>query len=117
MQQAIVRTGTTARWSDTVTYGKTAYLCEVPSNEQDDMAAQTRSLLQVINARLKEIGSDKNSILNASIYITDRDHVAVFNALWDDWLPAGTAPVRACIIADLVNPALLVEVQLIVAVH
>ena len=117
MADTIKRTGTTARWSDAVTHNKTVYLCEVPANDGEDMLAQSKNLLALLDERLAEVGSDKSSILNVTIYITDRANVAVFNQLWEAWLPAGTAPVRACIIADLVSPGLLVEIQMIAAVH
>jgi len=38
------------------------------------------------------------------------------NEVWDEWMPAGNAPARACIEARLAFPDLLVEIGIIAAV-
>ena len=38
-----------------------------------------------------------------------------FNALWDEWIPSGTAPVRACLHAPLTDPAMRIEIQMVAA--
>ncbi|HEX4261850.1 MAG TPA: RidA family protein, partial [Acetobacteraceae bacterium] len=38
----------------------------------------------------------------------DRD---AMNALWSAWLPAGGAPARACVEANMADPRLLVEIM------
>jgi len=37
------------------------------------------------------------------------------NAVWDQWIPKGHAPARACVEARLARPDLLVEVSIIAA--
>ncbi|GLR24981.1 RidA family protein [Limnobacter litoralis] len=116
MSSPIERTGTTQRWSDTVTHNQTVYLCEVPEDPKADIAGQTLNVLGLLEARLKEAGSSKSRILSCTIFITDRAHIAKFNELWDAWVPEGCAPVRACVVADLLNPDWKVEIQMTAAV-
>ncbi|MNI96160.1 Endoribonuclease L-PSP [compost metagenome] len=52
----------------------------------------------------------------ANIYLKDIGDIAAFNAQWDAWIPAGTAPVRACVQACLAHEGYKVEVQLTAAV-
>ncbi|MDH4395521.1 MAG: RidA family protein [Limnobacter sp.] len=112
----IQRYGTTQRWSDAVVFNRVAYLCEVPSNLDGDIHAQTQEVLGLLKSRLEEVGSSGECILNATIYIPDPADLPGFNALWDAWVPQGTAPVRACIHAALTNPKMRVEVTLQAAI-
>jgi len=116
MSSPIARAGTTQRWSDTVTFNNTVYLCEVPEDAKADIAGQTSNVLGLLEARLLEAGSSKSHILSCTIFITDRAHIAKFNELWDAWMPAGCAPVRACVVANLLNPDWKVEIQMTAAV-
>ena len=116
MSNEIKRVGTTQRWSDAVVHNGVAYLCEVPSNLQADMATQTQEVLTLLASRLDEVGSSTSCILNATIYIPNPADLAEFNRLWDAWVPEGCAPVRACIHAPLTNSDMRVEVTLQAAV-
>lgn len=111
----ILRTGTTRRWSDTVAYGGLLFLCEVPADTAGDIAAQARQVLAQLDAQLTAAGSGRGRILNATIYLPDPADLAAFNALWDEWIPSGTAPVRACLHAPLTDPAMRIEIQMVAA--
>lgn len=116
IEPEIVRVGTTRRWSDAVVFNQVAYLCEVPSQLDVGIEAQTREVLNLIAARLEALGSSSSNVLNATIYIPDPDDLPAFNALWDDWVPQGCAPVRACIHARLTHPAMRLEITVQAAV-
>ena len=109
---AITRIGTTARWSDVVIHNGTLYVVEVPATESADIHQQTREVLDSLQRLLEANGSGVDKILMANIYLKDIADIAAFNALWDVWLPAGTAPVRACVQARLAHEGYRVEVQL-----
>ena len=104
------------RMSQIVIHGDTIYLAgQVAADETADIATQTRQVLEKIEALLHEAGSDTNKILSAQIWLASMGHFARMNEVWDDWLPEGTAPARACIEARLATPDLLVEVGIIAA--
>jgi len=71
-------------------------------------------ILSQMERSLSLVGSSKRHMLMATIYIPDiAAHKPAFDAQWDAWVPAGTAPVRACVQAHLASPALLVELQVL----
>lgn len=111
----IHRSGTTKRWSDAVSWQGLLFLCEVPSQLDADIKGQASEVLAALAQRLEEAGSNNRRILNATIYIPDPADLAGFNALWDEWVPAGCAPVRACIHAPLTDPRMRVEIQMMAA--
>ncbi|TWO81433.1 hypothetical protein CBW56_04805 [Denitratisoma oestradiolicum] len=105
----IERRGTTARYSDLVAHAGTLYLVEVPTSLEADIATQTREVLASIETQLTAAGSNKSRLLLVTIYLRNMADYDAMNAIWDAWLPSGTAPVRACIEARLVHPGYGVE--------
>jgi enamine deaminase RidA (YjgF/YER057c/UK114 family) len=112
----ITRIGTTQRWSDVVIHNDTLYVVEVPVSEEADIHQQTREVLTSLQRLLEANGSGVNKILMANIYLKDISDIAAFNEQWDSWIPAGTAPVRACVQARLAHEGYKVEIQLTAAV-
>lgn len=112
----IQRHGTTRRYSDSVVHNGTIYLVEVPSNLDEDITDQTNNLLASIENLLSQAGSNKTCLLMVTIYLADMADYDAMNAVWDDWLPIGCAPTRACVQARLANPKYRVEMALTAAV-
>ena len=111
----IQRHGNTHRYSDSVVHNGTVYLVEVPSNLDADITGQTENLLASIERLLAQAGSDKSRLLMATIYLADMADYGAMNAVWDAWLPEGSAPARACVQARLANPEFRVEIVLTAA--
>lgn len=111
----IQRHGSTRRYSDSVVHNGTVYLVEVPSNLDADITGQTENLLASIERLLAQAGSDKFRLLMATIYLADMADYGAMNAVWDAWLPEGSAPARACVQARLANPEFRVEIVLTAA--
>ena len=112
---AIQRMGTTQRFSDAVVHNELVYIIEVPPDATGDIKAQTASLLASVDALLLKTGSDRSRLLQVTIYLPDMADYDGMNTVWDAWVPAGTAPVRACIQAGLANPAYKVEMVVVAA--
>ncbi len=111
----IERHGTTRRYSDMVAHGGTVYLVEVPQTLTADITGQTREMLASVEKLLAQAGSDKSRLLQATIYLRDMADYAAMNAVWDEWVPEGAAPVRACVEARLANPEMCVEIVIVAA--
>ncbi|MBT8433036.1 MAG: RidA family protein, partial [Gammaproteobacteria bacterium] len=108
---SITRHHTNQRMSQIVIHGDTVYLAgQVANDSNADITAQTRQVLQKIDALLSEAGSDKSQVLSAQIWLTSMGHFAQMNEVWDAWIPERHAPARACIEARLASPDLLVEI-------
>ena len=109
------------RLSDLVIYApppgdRLVYLAgQVAEDPKADINGQTRSVLAQIDRLLAEAGTDKRSILSATIYLPDMADYAAMNAVWDAWVPQGDTPARATVQARLANPDYKVEIQLVAA--
>ena len=88
---------------------------QVPG-DSTDVTGQTAEVLAKIDALLAEAGSDKDHLLNATIYLKDigRDFAAM-NEVWSQWLSTGKAPTRTTLQAQLARPEVLVEITVIAA--
>ncbi len=108
----IIRTEPNKVLSKAVEYHGFVYLQGLTARDTSrDIKGQTAEVLEQIDELLETHGTDKTRLLQAQIWVKDiRDREAL-NEVWTAWLPAGGAPVRACVQADLADPRLLVEIM------
>ncbi|WP_299022274.1 RidA family protein [uncultured Photobacterium sp.] len=112
----IERLETKQRMSRIVKHNGTIYLCgQVCADATKDIKEQTATMLDKVEALLEQAGSDKEHMLSATIYIKDMKYFAEMNEVWDNWVPEGHAPARACVEASMAREALLVEISIIAA--
>jgi enamine deaminase RidA (YjgF/YER057c/UK114 family) len=97
----IRRIGVTRRWSDVVIHGNTAYFVEVADDPAQDAKGQVSQILNQISNRLAGFGSNTTKLLQVLIYLSDLSDGPILNELWDQWVPEGYAPARACVQAGL----------------
>ncbi|MEY3520733.1 MAG: Enamine/imine deaminase [Pseudomonadota bacterium] len=117
MSQDIQRMHVGARLSEAAIFNGVVYLAGmVPECEATDIRSQTADVLQQIELRLAEAGSDKTRILRTQIFLKDIAGIAAMNEVWDAWVVAGSAPPRATVQAALANPVYLIEVVVTAAV-
>lgn len=110
----IERFETGTRMSQFVKHNGTVYLAG-QVGEGATVADQTRDCLAQVERLLAEAGSGTDKMLQAIIWLADMADFAEMNAVWDTWVPAGHAPVRACGEAKLAAPKYLVEVIIVAA--
>lgn len=89
---------------------------QVPDDLTLDITGQATQVLDKIEALLIEAGTDKSRMLTAQVWLSTRDNLAAFNALWDSWVVPGHTPTRICGRVDMNNPACRVEVQVTAAI-
>jgi len=112
----IERMQTKQRMSRIVKHNGTIYLCgQVCKDAEQGIKEQTETMLEKVDELLQEAGSDRNHILSATIYIKDMQYFAEMNDVWDNWVPEGHAPARACVTASMAREALLVEISVVAA--
>ncbi|PPD30200.1 MAG: hypothetical protein CTY20_03850 [Hyphomicrobium sp.] len=86
----------------------------IPSDLTRDIKGQTAEVLAEIDRLLALCGTNKSRITSASIWLNDIRHRESMNEVWIDWVGGeANAPVRACVEAKLVDPRMLVEIQVI----
>lgn len=111
----IQRYGNSKRWSDVVVHRGVAHWVEVAEDPSQDAGGQVQQVLSQIDATLVQIGSSREQLLQITIFLADLKDAPALNAAWDAWVPAGHAPVRACVQAGL-SPGYLVEMVITAAV-
>jgi len=117
MNTDIQRLHVAARYSEAAVFNGVVYLAGMlPEYDATDIRSQTADVLQQIEQRLAEAGSDKTRILRTQIYLQDITDITAMNEVWDAWVVAGSAPPRATVQAALANPAYLIEVVVTAAV-
>lgn len=76
-----------------------------------DAVAQTRNILDQIDALLAEAGTSKAKLISANIWLRDIAHFGQMNEVWDQWVDPENLPIRATVESRLATPDLLVEIQ------
>jgi len=115
----IKRIGVGPRMSSCVVYGGVArlagYVAEKTAGKS--VKEQTAEILAMIDATLKEAGTDKTNILKVNIWLTDMKAFSQMNEAWDAWVPKGHTPARATVQSPaLAAPGLDVEIMVEAAV-
>jgi enamine deaminase RidA (YjgF/YER057c/UK114 family) len=104
------------RGSGSVVHGDTVYLSgQVNGDRSLGVTGQTLAILEQIEARLVEAGSDKSRILSIQIWLADIATFAEMNKAYDAWLDRDNMPARATVEAKLASPDYLVEIWVIAA--
>ena len=104
----IERIETGVRSSKIVKHNGIAYLTGQVA-EGETIQEQVQTCLQNIDALLEKSGSSREKILRVTIWLADMSDFAGLNEVWNDWVPEGHAPARACGQAKLAREELKVE--------
>jgi enamine deaminase RidA (YjgF/YER057c/UK114 family) len=105
------------RLSQVAVHGGVVYTAGIVADDPSaDTVGQTRQILDRIDQYLAEAGSDKTRILSTTIWLADMADFPAMNSVWDQWVPAGATPPRACVESRLATPAYRVEIRVIAAV-
>ncbi|MAS11831.1 MAG: hypothetical protein CMH69_00870 [Nitratireductor sp.] len=80
----------------------------VADDKSLDMKGQTEQICAKIDALLAQVGSSKENLLTAMIYISDFSQKEGMNEAWLEWMPAEHLPTRATIgVAELGKDTLI----------
>jgi len=109
----IIRTEASPILSKALEYHGFVYTMGVVANDPEgDITTQTKDVLAQIDSLLETHGTDNTRLLQAQIWLKKMSDRAALNAVWTAWLPEGSAPVRACVQAELADPRYLVEIMI-----
>lgn len=98
------------RMSQAVIHNGLVYLAGQIGAPCEDTAAQTRAVLDKIDALLAEAGTDKSHVLTATIWLADMSDFGAMNEIWDQWVGGANAPARATGEVKLATPDYRVEI-------
>ncbi|KAI8615962.1 putative translation initiation inhibitor [Chytriomyces sp. MP71] len=113
---AIQRIGVTRRYADAVVFNGTAHIVEVADDASQPFAAQVEQCLRQMDERLALVNSDRGRLVQVLIFVKRLEDVPALNDRWDNWVPHGSAPVRACVQANMVSSDCLIEFVVTAAV-
>ena len=106
----ISRYDTSPRMSQAVVHEVTVYLAGQCGTAFAPIATQTQEALDRVDHYLAQAGTDKTRLLSTTIWLADINDYEAMNAVWDAWVPEGTAPARACCEARLGGEGYGVEI-------
>lgn len=113
-KMTIERMETKQRMSRIVKHNGVIYLCgQVCADATKGITEQTQSMLDKVDVLLEQAGSSREHILSATIYIKSMQDFEGMNNVWDNWVPQGFAPARACVMASMARESLLVEISIV----
>ncbi|EKT4532749.1 RidA family protein [Pseudomonas sp. 22373] len=115
---SINRIESNARLSRAVVHNGVVYLAGITATDcTQDIRNQTRDVLQKIEERLSQAGSDKDHILSAQIWLANIvQDFDPMNDEWSNWLGSAGRPARATCQVAFDDPSLLIEVIITAAV-
>jgi len=91
-----------------VQYNGLVYAVATDTTSAGSVAEQTLSALKFLDNILKEAGSGKSGLLQATIYLRDMSTKEEMDAVWCDWIgEEENWPQRACVGADLAGKDLI----------
>ncbi|NMD63412.1 RidA family protein [Rhodococcus globerulus] len=106
-----------SEYPSAVVVGDTVYVSGQVSFAEDGTAvhvgnvtAQTAQCISRLSTVLDVVGSSLVDVVQATVYLSDASYAADFNREWVRWFP-DSRPARATVVAQLLDPLLLVEVQ------
>ena len=82
----------------------------------DNAAAQAEQALRNIKSILLAAGSSLESVIRATVYLTDMDDFSAFNAVYSRYFP-DSFPARACVEVSRLPLGALVEIDAIARVQ
>ena len=106
---SIERTGTNERSSKIVSHNGVVYLSG-QVGDGESLAEQAHDCLGRVDNLLKQAGSSRENILQATVWLSDIAFFSEFNEIWNEWVPTGHAPARACGEVKLAREILKVEI-------
>lgn len=105
------------RLSEMAVHNGVAYLAgQVAADGSQDITGQTKQVLAAVDALLARAGTSNSKLLRVEIILKDLADFPAMNAVWEAWLPAGHAPPRATVQANLAKPEWRVEMVVTAAI-
>ncbi len=100
-----------------VASGGLVYAVAIDPDCAEGIANQTRNTLLELERVLAMAGSGKNSLLQATVYLSDISNKSKMDSVWIDWIgEQENWPQRACVGVQL-EPGYLIEVVVVAAIH
>lgn len=108
--------------SQAIRHGDTLYVSgNVPVDPETselvdgDVGEQTDQVLSNIKAILEEAGTSMDNVVRAGVFLTDMDKFSDMNDVYQQYM-SKPYPARTAVRAEMANPDILVEIDVVAAV-
>lgn len=109
--------------SQAIRHGDTVYISgNVPVDPDSEelveggVGPQTRQVLENVEAILEEAGTSMDNVIRAGVFMTDMDSFDEMNEVYKEFM-SEPYPARTAVKAEMANPDILVEIDVIAAVE
>jgi len=109
--------------SQAIRHGNTVYVSgNVPVDPETGelvkggMGPQTRQVLENVEAILEEAGTSMDNVIRAGVFMTDMDAFGEMNEVYQEFM-SEPYPARTAVKAEMANPDIQVEIDVIAAVE
>jgi len=109
--------------SQAIRHGDTVYVSgNVPVDPETGelveggMGPQTRQVLENVEAILEEAGTSMDNVIRAGVFMTDMDAFGEMNEVYQEFM-SEPYPARTAVKAEMANPDIQVEIDVIAAVE
>jgi reactive intermediate/imine deaminase len=109
--------------SQAIRHGNTVYVSgNVPVDPgtgelvEGGMGPQTRQVLENVEAILEEAGTSMDNVIRAGVFMTDMDAFGEMNEVYQEFM-SEPYPARTAVKAEMANPDIQVEIDVIAAVE
>jgi 2-iminobutanoate/2-iminopropanoate deaminase len=109
--------------SQAIRHGDTVYVSgNVPVDPdtgdlvEGGVGPQTRQVLENVEAILDAAGTSMDNVIRAGVFMTDMDAFGEMNEVYEEFM-SEPYPARTAVRAEMANPDILVEIDVIAAVE
>jgi len=109
--------------SQAIRHGDTVYVSgNVPVDPETEelveggVGPQTRQVLENVEAILEEAGISMDNVIRAGVFMTDMDSFGEMNEVYKEFM-SEPFPARTAVKAEMANPDILVEIDVVAAVE
>jgi len=76
-----------------------------------DISAQTRQVMENLNAVLEKAGSSFDKIIKTTVYLTDMSKFAEFNKVYETYFSKDCYPARTCVEVSALPKGAAIEIE------
>nr|WP_227231076.1 Rid family detoxifying hydrolase [Salinirubrum litoreum] len=109
--------------SQAIRHGDTVYVSgnvpvdpETGNLVEGGVGPQTRQVLENVEAILDAAGTSMDNVIRAGVFMTDMDAFGAMNEVYEEFM-SEPYPARTAVRAEMANPDILVEIDVIAAVE
>ncbi len=82
----------------------------------DGVASQTEAVMENIAAILEAAGTSMDNVVRAGVFLTDMDAFGEMNEVYEQYM-SEPYPARTAVKAEMANPDILVEIDVVAAIE